>query len=129
MNTSIDKSNMKGPFLLNTQIIDKEIRIDTIGVYLLGVINNDRSFNPRYVGRSDNDLNDRLHKHEKENYTHFMYLYAASIKDAFEMECRLYHHYGGDMGLLDNKKHPDRPDDECLYISCPLCNTFGPFYE
>jgi hypothetical protein len=126
MNTSIDKSNMKGPFLLKTEIIDKEIRIDTIGVYLLGVINNDGTIKPKYVGRSDNNLNKRLHDHEKENYPHFMYHYAGSIKDAFEMECRLYHLYGGDADHIDNKIHPDRPK-EWPYLPCTGCKIFDSF--
>lgn len=125
MNTNIDKSNMKGPFLLKTQIIDNEVRINSIGVYILCVINNDGTIKPRYVGRSDNDLNKRLHDHEKENYTHFMYLHAGSIKDAFEMECRLFHMYGQEI-ILDNKKHPDRPE-QWINLSCPVCEIFDSF--
>jgi len=123
MNTNIDKSDMEGPFLLNTKTIDNEVKSNSIGVYILGEINNDGTIKPKYVGRSDNDLNKRLHDHEKENYSHFMYLNVGYIKDAFEMECRLYHYYGGDMSLLDNKKHPDRPD-EILFLSCPVCDIF-----
>lgn len=125
MNTNIDKYDMEGPFPLDSQSINNEVE-KAIGVYILGKNNDVKSFKPRYVGRSDNNLNKRLHDHEKENYTHFMYLYAGSIKDAFEMECRLYHLYGGDADHIDNKIHPDRPK-EWPYLPCTGCKIFDSF--
>jgi hypothetical protein len=126
MNTNIDKYDMEGPFPLDSQSINNEVE-KAIGVYILGKNNDVKSFKPRYVGRSDNNLNKRLHDHEKENYTHFMYLYAGSIKDAFEMECRLFHMYGQEI-ILDNKKHPDRPG-QWIYLSCPVCEIFDSFLQ
>ncbi len=119
MNTNIDKYDMEGPFPLDSQSINYEVE-KAIGVYILGENSDIQSFKPRYVGRSDDDLNERLHQHEKENYTHFVYLYADSEEDAYYMECVLYHNYGEDV-VLKNEIHPDKPKNRGD-LSCPICN-------
>ena len=50
------------------------------------------------------------------------YLKLDDAKEAFEKECRNYHDFGGDDGILDNKVHPDRP--ERTDYDCPICNIF-----
>ena len=52
----------------------------------------------------------------------FKFSYANNAKEAFEKECRNYHDFGGDDGILDNKVHPDRP--ERTEYDCPICNIF-----
>lgn len=125
MNTNIDKYDMEGPFPLDSQSINNEVE-KAIGVYILGKNNDVKSFKPKYVGRSDDDLNGRLHDHINKDieYTHFMYLYIDSVKNAFDYECKLYHLYAGDIGQLKNERHPKRPDN-LLYLFCPVCDIFG----
>lgn len=73
-----------------------------------------------YVGRSDTNLRERLlqHLHDAFTYTSFYWMKASSEKEAFEQECRDYHHYKP----IDNKYHPDRP--EGTSYPCPCCLHF-----
>lgn len=117
-------------YLLRENLKLNEIIIDYFvpkksGVYVLGFALQSQ-FIPKYVGRSDNDLNQRLKKHlEKSNYTHFKFLITNSLKETFDYECILYHELGVHVGKLDNKNHPDRPAG--TYWNCPVseCNYFN----
>jgi hypothetical protein len=74
------------------------------------------SFYVKYVGRSDGDLNARLKQWVASKYTHFMYAFYPTSKDAFEKECNLFHTFGG-TAKLDNSIHPARPQGTSL--KCP----------
>ncbi|MBE6442975.1 MAG: hypothetical protein E7022_11810 [Desulfovibrio desulfuricans] len=110
--------DMSGPYPLDNDTINTEVWKTSPGNYALGKINKDRKFVVSYVGRSDSDVNDRLHDHVDEKYTHFKFSYAASPKEAFEKECENYH----DFEPRDNSIHPDRPDG-CDW-KCPRCSIF-----
>ena len=115
--------NMRGPYTLNTETIDKTVTTKSPGNYALGKTDTkDDTFIVEYVGRADDDLIPRLKKHAAEaKYTEFKYSYAASVKDAFEKECRNYHAFGGSE-KLGNKYHPDRPEGK--KYPCPVCDIF-----
>lgn len=107
---------MEGPFPLDVANIDKNVTRTEPGNYALGYLD-EKVFRVKYVGRSDDDLNDRLKDHVG-NYKHFKYSYATSPKAAFEKECRNFHDFG-EVKKLDNDIHPDRPDGAAW--KCPVC--------
>lgn len=113
--------NMNGPFPLTNKKIDEEVTRTSPGNYALGHINDESKFIVKYVGRSDSDVNDRLHDWEDSKYKKFKYSYASSAKAAFEKECKKYHEFG-ESKKLDNKSHPDRPSDSNW--ECPVCDIF-----
>lgn len=112
--------NMKGPYPLTDEEIDKRITKGRKGNYAYGYKNSEGAFIVKYVGRSDTDLNDRI-KHGVGHYEMFKFSYASSAKEAFEKECQNYHDFG-ESSRLDNEIHPDRPDDKDY--ECPVCDIF-----
>lgn len=110
--------NMNGPYDLTAAEIDRVITRTSPGNYALGRVDDKKTFLVSYVGRSDTDVNGRLHDHAG-NYDKFKYSYASSAKAAFERECENYH----DFDPPDNKSHPDRPNGSNW--KCPRCNHFG----
>lgn len=112
---------MTGPFPLSGLGIDREVTRQSAGNYALGYVNERKAFIVKYVGRSDSDVNARLHSWIGAGYSCFKYAYATSAKAAFEKECTNYHDFGGS-GKLGNKVHPDRPDGTGWH--CPVCNIF-----
>lgn len=96
------------------------------GNYRLGILDSQKQFWVFYVGRSDKNLNKRLHDHideelfEKiraENIIYFDFNTAKDEKDAFQRECDDYHTFKSD--FLLNKNHPDRPNGTSY--QCPYC--------
>jgi len=71
-----------------------------------------------YVGRSDSDLSGRILKKRDHEYKWFWVRKTRSEKEAFAGECRDWHRFIEDGIVLDNKIHPDEPDDK-LY-PCPI---------
>lgn len=115
--------NLDGPYKLNSDTINSIITKEKSGVYTLGHIKN-QTFVVDYVGRSDKNLNSRLKEHieDSRQYTHFKAKYAWSTKMAFDMECIMYHDYGGKKHL-DNENHPDRKNHKNW--RCPICDIFN----
>lgn len=111
--------NMNGFYDLTDKEIDKQVTKTSAGNYALGHVDNNK-FIVEYVGRSDNNLNERLKKWVG-SYEKFKYSYASSPKSAFEKECENYHDFG-EVEKLDNDIHPDRPDDSSW--KCPVCDIF-----
>lgn len=108
-------SGLKGSFPLTDDKINEEVSRTSPGAYALGYVKNE-SFYIDYVGRSDTDVNDRLHDHVGK-YSRFKYDYFGSAKAAFEKECMLYH----DFNPKDNEVHPARPNGttwKCPVASC-----------
>lgn len=101
----------------DSDTINAAITRKCCGNYALGYIEDDE-FIVEYVGRSDSDVKGRLLNHIGEDYESFKFSYATSPKDAFRKECKNYHDFGGDEGKLDNKIHPDRPNNS-KYWKCP----------
>jgi len=115
-------TGLEGPYELTDEKIDKIVTLTSPGAYALGKSEDGKLLTSlKYVGRSDDDVNDRLHDWVR-NYPHFKFGYFDSPKAAFEKECRLWHTFGGPEGKLDNEKHPDRPDGSGW--QCPVCDIF-----
>lgn len=106
---------------LTNKRIDEMITRTAPGVYVLDKTTKG-SFHVSYVGRSDDDVKGRLKDWVGTEYKFFKFDYATSPKNAFEKECELWHDYGGPEGKLDNKIHPDRPEDTDW--KCPRCKIF-----
>lgn len=108
-------TGLTGNFNLTDEAIDRVVAKGRIGVYALGKYNStENMFYISYVGRSDVDVNDRLHKHTRSGYTHFQFGYFETTRAAFEKECNLYHGFNPP----DNKVHPAKP--EGTYYGCPV---------
>ena len=120
------KLGMKGPFEFTSQKVNEMIENNRIGNYALGYITKDSNgehvFCVKYVGRSDNDLNDRIKDHlgESKEYTHFKFSYETCSRNAFLKECRNWHDFGGE-DILDNHYHPDKPNG--TNWKCPVCEA------
>jgi hypothetical protein len=111
-------TGLAGSFPLTHDEIDKVVRVTSPGTYALGDIDPaDRAFAIARVGRSDNDLNDRLHDYVGK-YRRFKAGYSPNAKAAFEKECHLFH----DFSPPDNYIHPDRPNG--TNRTCPRCLIF-----
>lgn len=118
--------DMNGPYPLTNDDIDRVIDDGKIGNYAYGYLDKDGVFIVRYVGRSDTNLCDRI-KHGIEDmadnpsckYKLFKFSYARNIREAYEKECRNYHDFGGEKGLLCNERHPAKPDE--YEGVCPVC--------
>jgi len=105
--------------LLNEENIDNYVEEKRIGNYALGYVK-EGSFYPKYVGRSDIDLNKRLHKHVGSKYKRFKFMYQKTARIAFFKECHNYHDF---MNCLDNEIHPDRPKGyNKENLPCPVKN-------
>lgn len=104
-----------GPFPFTDDGVDANIRSTAPGAYALGK-SSGGVFYISYVGRSDTDLNGRLHEHVGK-YTHFKAAFFETPKDAFEKECNLYH----DFGPPDNSVHPARPQGTNYRCPVPGC--------
>ncbi|MGB0931920.1 MAG: hypothetical protein ACPGVB_14145 [Chitinophagales bacterium] len=133
-------------YLLNRETIKAKVS-KKIGNYALGIMlkkvstdpktgkkRTSNKFVPKYVGRSDTDLQKEiiqqgisLKKDEKGNqlYTHFAFTHKRILdKTSYIMERKNYHDFG-DGGELDNKRHPKRPsrfDKTILPCAKPTCN-------
>jgi len=89
----------------------EHIEGEKIGVYILtkgqNIVN--------YVGRSDTDIRDRFHKsrYEGEDYGYYWFKYTTSVRNAFLLECKIYHKYQPS----DNTNHPQVPNG--TYWRCP----------
>lgn len=112
---------MNGPYPLTKEDVDQRIPVGSIGNYAYGYKNIDGIFIVKYVGRSDNDLNDRV-KHGIGQYKLYKFCIAKNSKEAYEKECKNYHDFGGMEGILDNDIHPDKPDN--TDYECPYCNNW-----
>jgi len=110
--------DMNGPYPLTDNEIDRRVTRTSPGNYGLGYTKDDGTFIVEYVGRSDDDVNSRLHDWTGKKYKQFKYSYANSPKEAFEKECRNYHDFGSSE-KLDNDIHPDRPNG--TNWKCPVC--------
>lgn len=111
--------DMNGPYDLDADVIDEEITVKSPGNYALGY-SEDSTFYVNYVGRSDDNIRNRLKKWIGK-YDEFKYSYATSPKAAFEKECQNFHDFGGTESL-DNKNHPQRPDN--THWKCPVCDIY-----
>lgn len=110
------KSGLSRAYPLSKSQIDKVVSETSPGAYALGETR-DGTFYISYVGRSDDDVNDRLKDHVGK-HKEFKYRYYSTVEAAFEKECRLYH----DFEPPENKVHPARPAGKDW--KCPVCDVF-----
>ena len=110
-------TGLVGPYALTDKEIDSQVASTSPGAYALGHVENG-DFIVDYVGRSDIDLNDRLHDHVS-SYQAFKFGYLGSASAAFAKECSLYH----DFKPKGNSIHPARPNG--TNWKCPGCRVFG----
>lgn len=113
----MQRARLLGPFELDDEVIDREVEPRQPGVFLLGgsgvfTVENGR------VGRSDTNLNNQLHVYV-DSYRYFSFLCCSSPREAFEMECRLFH----DVNPQDNVLHPLRQPGSAW--KCPCCGLLG----
>ena len=117
-------TGLNGPYKLSTERIDEIVTKKSPGVYVLERGIDPDSFVVNYVGRSDDDVNDRLKKWVGiKDYRRFKFGYFSSPKAAFEKECIIYHDFDGPKGGLDNEVHPQRPEGSGW--QCPSCDKFN----
>ena len=113
---------MDGPFRFDEQTISNLFTGNEIGNFALGFINENKMFVVCRVEKATknlkNDLMSFLGRNEK--YKFFKYKFALNVKEAYELECKNFHDFGGDSGLLDNKDHPVSPEGTVLF--CPYCS-------
>ena len=84
-----------------------------IGAYALSRSDGDAR-TIHYVGRDDKNVRRRLGEHVSDGkYGYFRFTHVGTVKEGYELECRLYHHFRP----VDNKKHPDVPDG--IPLRCP----------
>ena len=109
-------------YLFSQEIIEKNVPDNCFGNYALGYKNEQTGvFIVLYVGRSDTNLRKRLLDHlgEDKRFKHFKFIKQVDIRQAYLLECKNYHDFGGEDGKLLNKVHPDCPSGYA--INCPIC--------
>ena len=112
----MSQTGLKGPYFLNDETINSVIMKASPGVYVLGYVGIG-GFIPKYVGRSDDDISEKLKNWIGGKYSKFKYDCYDSVQAAFAKECDLYHDW---LEQLDNEKHPERPvNTDC---ECKRCN-------
>lgn len=118
--------NMGISYDLTYEVIDKVVAKGKIGNYAYGYLDERGVFIVLYVGRSDDDLQERV-KHGISDmqinpslrYERFKFSYSDTAVEAYEKECKNYHDFGGEKGKLYNKLHPAKP--EGYNGNCPIC--------
>jgi len=115
---------MRGPCELTDEIVKNEVKQNIPGNYALGYLDDEDSFVVCYVGRSDDNLLEKLRNWVGaiSRYTHFEYSRADSAEEAYEKECHNYHDFGGSDNLY-NSNHPYRKDKTDW--TCPRCSFYG----
>lgn len=109
-------TGLHGPHQLSNAGIEAVVRGVGPGAYALGEVDGAGTFRVHYVGRSDEDLNDRLKDHVG-NYSTFKYGFFNNAEDAYRKECTMYH----DFSPPGNSVHPARPKGSRL--TCPVCGS------
>ena len=108
------QTGLDGPFSLKIETINSVVTVSP-GVYALGYVEIGGDFIPKYIGRSDANINKSLNDWVDRGYSKFKFECCDSVETAFAKECRLYHDW---KEQLDNKEHPKRRDANW---NCPCC--------
>jgi len=113
------KLDMFGPFDFTVESIDNNITYSKPGDYALGFQNSSGLFVICYIGRAEKDLRTELKCFiGTPRYDKFKFSYSATVKEAYETQCKIYHDYGG-FRTLDNHFHPMKPSGGPYH--CPTC--------
>lgn len=102
--------------MLNDRTIKQMVRKPQPGVFLLHTVQGGQ---PRFLGRDDKDVRDKLLKWLGRSYRYFQFDYCETPEEAFHRQCELYHQFKQN---LDNTRHPERPDG--TEWRCPLCDFY-----
>lgn len=111
----MSKSGLFGSYPLTSEKIDEVVVGVGAGAYALGYTENE-IFNIQRIGRSDTNLNSRLHDYIG-SHKRFKYAFYDNVESAFYKECHLYHDFTPD----DNDIHPDKPNG--TNYKCPVCEA------
>jgi hypothetical protein len=105
---------MTGWWSLGEIAVRRHSREGWPGVYILA----DTVGFPRYVGRSDTNVRDRLLKHADSGaHRYFLVEHYRSSEAAFFRESNLYHYY---RSQIENEIHPAIPRN--CGDACPKCS-------
>ena len=105
---------LAGPMRIDAQTIKAAIAEPTRpGVFVL-VSEHSATGDFEYVGRADSALNERLMAWMN-SFGWAYWAYGDSTRDAYEKECRLYHH----INPPANSRHPSAPEGSAH--ACPVC--------
>jgi hypothetical protein len=118
-------ADFAGPFPFDAETI-RGVVTKTVspGNYLLGDTSGD-SFRISYVGRSDTSVLRNLEELVQKTggqlgCQSFQFRYAESSKEAFEVQCALFHKF---RQWVMNATHPERPEGSAL--RCPVCKVLA----
>lgn len=109
-------SALSGPYKLSYDDINFVIRRKLPGTFALGYVDQKGDFRIRYIGRSDDDVRQKLCNMIGSDQS-FKYSYFMTAAAAFYKECDLFH----DFRPQGNHLHPERPRGTSL--ECPRCRS------
>ncbi|MBN1352729.1 hypothetical protein JXJ21_25295 [candidate division KSB1 bacterium] len=110
---------MEGPFRLNAETIDEKVNRISPGNYVIGRRNESGTFLFKRIGRANSDLNSKLKSWvSKTTKPLFKFRYSSSAREAFAVECAIYHDFAKD----ERVEHPKRPDS--TNWRCPRCGFY-----
>jgi len=116
------RSRLSGPYTLTADGVANAIVEDGPGAYALGFVTSG-VFTVLSVGRADTSLRTTLlQRVGNDRQLSFKCATVDSAHDAFDLECALFHEFGG-ARYLENKAHPERPSASRWL--CPECSHFG----
>lgn len=116
------QSRLQGPYALTPESIAAHAPDAAFGAYALG-FETGRVFTVLRVGRAEGSLRDALLAHVGETRRlSFKCMAVDNAHDAFDLECVLFHEFGG-ARHLENTAHPERPSDTRWL--CPECTHYG----
>jgi len=110
----------QGPFAFDALSITTHVTEKSSGSFILGHLDENNTFIPRFVGRSEADVRGELLFQLRlgKKCNAFTFRYASSPHQAFEQQCMDFHECGG-CASLDNARHPSRPSH--TKWECPIC--------
>lgn len=107
------------PYRMTPDVIRAAVQKNRPGAYILGDEVRGR-FVFKYVGRSDHCLQTRLLTHGLLYHCpYFIFSYATTAKEAFELESKWWHDCINTDVQLINRIHPDSPSG--MGLTCPYC--------
>ena len=108
-------AGLNGPHSLSFDGINTVLAVRSPGTFALGYVGRDNAFYINYVGRSDEDIGQRLQDLIGSDAS-FKFSLANSAQEAFWRECELFHMFRPPA----NRVHPGRPHNTNWV--CPRCN-------
>ena len=100
---------MVGPFSLTGESIHSEVS-KSPGAYIILDSENDGV----YVGRSDQNLQEKLKQHPPDTTLKFFFEHTPTAKAAFDLECLWFHEYTP----RQNSTHPEKSDPGWTCMAC-----------